>query len=99
MLRGFSCKTEEKQRMWRNAGRCGGRNPYISRYIAQSDTAGLSGKPRSADAYLNNSFIYFCERLIRSRWIRLMKIDGGVQTRGRGVGDALVSRGPQSLQQ
>lgn len=47
-------------------GSCGGRNPNISRYIARRDTAGLSGKPRRcrADAYLNNSFIYFCERLI-----------------------------------
>lgn len=55
-------------------------NPNISRYIAQRDTAGLSGKPRCADAYLNNSFIYFCERLIRSQRICLMKIEEGTET-------------------
>ncbi|XP_052747614.1 uncharacterized protein LOC128199985 [Galleria mellonella] len=50
-------------------------NPYISWYIAQRDTAGLSEKPRRADAYLNNSFIYFCERLIHSQRRFLMKME------------------------
>lgn len=64
--------------MKESGGTAARRNPDISWYIAQRDTAGLSGKPRRADAYLNNSFIYFCERLIRSRRIRLMKIDKDV---------------------
>lgn len=60
MLSGFSCETRQKEaglKETRRAAAC--HNPDISQNIVQRDTAGLS-ESRAADAYLNNSFIYFC---------------------------------------